>query len=415
MLGWSIWAQNRRRPHEESLRHIERAVELVEGTTERDRLFIEGSYYSLTDQDEKAAAKYEALLDLYPDHHYALNDLRAAYRSLGREPPVELILRQADARPTHLGRQRQAATLLTRTDRLERAKIYIERAKAISSTETLPALVAFFPVYEHWLHRRIDETLSELDTVAGTIEFRDDRREFSYEYWAGAFYLALGQLEKAAEWFGASNRMPSANHYYLAWIADAVDDYEGLGNRLRAYTEARRAAGLNPMTARPLRWVRGGVALEPDDLQAIPGYERLSESPRQLALGELSFRRGDWRQAIELLEQGVEATGRLEFYQGSESLATAWQKVGDNARALRVLEHAAGRKARYEILLSGPSGKFRVQARLARVYRALGRIDEAVALEDEVLHMLKYADADHPVVLQIKEARQASTVKTQAQ
>ena len=170
---------------------------------------------------------------------------------------------------------------------------------------------------------------------------------------------------------------------------------------------ARRAAGLNPMPARPLRWVRGGLALEPGDLQA-----------RQLSLGELAFRRGNWRQAIELLEQGVvgvETTRRLEFYQGSESLATAWQKVGDNARALRVLEHAAGRKARYGILFSGASGKFRVQARLAREYRALGRLEEAVALEDEVLHMLKFADADHPVVLQIKEARAGSASDTQAQ
>ena len=195
MLGWSL--SNQRKPLEESLPHIERAVELSEDATERDRLFIEGSYFTLTRQHEKEIAKYEVLLNLYPDHHYALNNLEGAHRRLGREPPVELILRQADARPTHLGRQRQAATLLTRTDRLERAKIYIERAKAISSTETLPALVAFFPAYEHWLHRRIDETLSNVDTVAETIEFRRDDRGLGYEVWAGAFYLALGQLEKA--------------------------------------------------------------------------------------------------------------------------------------------------------------------------------------------------------------------------
>ena len=65
-------------------------------------------------------------------------------------------------------------------------------------------------------------------------------------------------------------------------------------------------------------------------------------------------------------------------------------------------------KARYNN--GGPAGafaRFRVQARLAHEYRKLGRIAEAVAIEDEVLHMLKYAEDDHPVVRQIR-ASQAS-------
>ena len=42
---------------------------------------------------------------------------------------------------------------------------------------------------------------------------------------------------------------------------------------------------------------------------------------------------------------------------------------------------------------------------LAREYRNLGRLDEAEAIENEVLRMLKYADADHPIVRQINESR----------
>ena len=63
MLGMSIYNQDTSRQPEEYLRHIERALELTERTTESDRLFIEGSYFSLTKQWAKAAAKYEALLD----------------------------------------------------------------------------------------------------------------------------------------------------------------------------------------------------------------------------------------------------------------------------------------------------------------------------------------------------------------
>ena len=81
MLAWTI--RNQDRPVEEYLPYIERAVELAEGTSEGDRLFIEGSYFTLANEHEKAAAKYEALLDLHPDHVYALNNLGSAYRNLG--------------------------------------------------------------------------------------------------------------------------------------------------------------------------------------------------------------------------------------------------------------------------------------------------------------------------------------------
>ena len=62
---------------------------------------------------------------------------------------------------------------------------------------------------------------------------------------------------------------------------------------------------------------------------------------------------------------------------------------------------------------SSACGRSRVRARLAREYRTLGRVDEAVSIEDDVLRMLKYADADHPIVLQIREARNTHAQPTQ--
>ena len=128
--------------------------------------------------------------------------------------------------------------------------------------------------------------------------------------------------------------------------------------------------------------------------------------------GEQAFRRGDWRGAIASLEPGIDwvrrnlGASRPVLYLESESLATAWLNVGEEAKALQVLEKAAQERPRYGGgMIIGAHGRFRVQARLAHEYRRLGRIQEAEAVEDELLHMLKYADADHPVVLQIKEAR----------
>ena len=123
MLGWSIRNQDTSRPPEEYLPHIERAVELAEESTEQDRLFIEGSYFYLTEQWEKAAAKNQALLDLNPAHFYAGNNFRGAYRELGRPLPVYTYLRAADVRPNDVRRQRIAANVLLETSQLSRAKI----------------------------------------------------------------------------------------------------------------------------------------------------------------------------------------------------------------------------------------------------------------------------------------------------
>ncbi len=121
--------------------------------------------------------------------------------------------------------------------------------------------------------------------------------------------------------------------------------------------------------------------------------------------------REDWLDAIALLEPEIEsvgaARGGVPFYLASESLATAWLEVGNATQALHVLERAAHGKPSYDQFggIYGAHVWFGVRARLAREYRKLGRVDEAVAIEDDVLHMLKYADADHPIVLQIRKTR----------
>ena len=129
----------------------------------------------------------------------------------------------------------------------------------------------------------------------------------------------------------------------------------------------------------------------------------------ELAWGELALRRGDTAEAIERLERGVELTQRdgfPDFYLGSASLATAWQRLGNEAQALRVLETAAQTDPRYRPdHFDTPVGQFRLKELLAREYRKRGRIDDAEAIEAEVLRLLRYADADHPIVRQIREGQ----------
>ena len=155
-----------------------------------------------------------------------------------------------------------------------------------------------------------------------------------------------------------------------------------------------------------MRQVRAGPSPDPVAVAGSPSHQRLVS-------GELAFRRGDWLDAIAFLEPGVESSwspntgftrfprrvNATSFYLATESLATAWLEAGDKTKALHVLENAAQARPEYRLGIRGAHVWFRGRARLAREYRKLGRLDEAVTIEDDVLHMLKHADADHPVVL----------------
>ena len=247
-----------------------------------------------------------------------------------------------------------------------------------------------------------------------------------YLTYAGSYYLAFGQLQKATALF---QRLSDANVVSggLVWVAALLDDTTvmraQLSRLLEQITQLSRPVGA--MGARPFRVVQAGLDFEPWDFD----HETWNW---ELALGELAFRRGDLVEAIERLAGGLESMreaclwGSLsnapcdmtvhDAFDASESLASAWQRLGNEEQALGVLEEAARRTVQHNYLrpqvsaveplgMGGGFGRFRVRARLASEYRKLGRLDEAVAIEDEVLRMLKYADADHPIVRQINESR----------
>ena len=99
----------------------------------------------------------------------------------------------------------------------------------------------------------------------------------------------------------------------------------------------------------PLRVVQAGLELERVNVRDRNGQEP-AVGYLELAWGELALRRGEMSDAIARLERGVALTsqyGGMDFYLGSESLATAWQRLGNETQVLRVLEDAAQVKARY--------------------------------------------------------------------
>jgi hypothetical protein len=102
------------------------------------------------------------------------------------------------------------------------------------------------------------------------------------------------------------------------------------------------------------------------------------------------------------------------FYLGSETLARTYEKQGHRDAALRVLLQAHESKGRADTcLVNKPMiGAFwlRTELQLADLYRAMGRVAEAEKIEDELRKMLIYADADHPLLVQLKQRQSKSLV-----
>jgi tetratricopeptide (TPR) repeat protein len=95
----------------EATPHFERALALAQTASERERLFITGSYYGFksiggnpeSDAFTKAVSAYEELLRHYPDDLWALNNLSVHYGVAARaEESLRLGMRIADLRPEML-------------------------------------------------------------------------------------------------------------------------------------------------------------------------------------------------------------------------------------------------------------------------------------------------------------------------
>jgi predicted Zn-dependent protease len=123
--------------------------------------------------------------------------------------------------------------------------------------------------------------------------------------------------------------------------------------------------------------------------------------------GEIALTRRDLGAAIRELEDAtkvLEYDGwRSYFLLASESLANVLVRDGNVHRSIEVLERASsqkfragvGRDAAAPYWLSNRLG-------LARLYRRVGRVEEAQAVEADLLRLLALGDADHPILIELR-------------
>jgi tetratricopeptide (TPR) repeat protein len=388
--------------------YAETALRLSETTSERERLFIRGSYYDLLGQREKAIAAFEALLSLYPDDFWGTNNLAGLYSSEGRfRDAVELEVRRADLRPWDFQANEIAASDLVPLDRV-RSRLYVERARALVSPAVMQEhpgeaeWLELAPAVEAWLAGNLTRALQVVDGMAAKVDSLSGGARTSFAMGTALFYLTLGRLEVAAQCFQKIPD-PLLRQEQLARVAFVRNDRRALEQHLAA-SEGTTYLSTNTV----ILLARVGLLPRAASLLTKIGTSQSSSEPGYLQIprGEVALARGEVDRGIAELEEGTRRAGVMGnwVFLGSESLATALKEKGDLAQAVRVLERASERRSSAAFENAGAFW-LRTQFQLARLYREVGRAEDARKIERELLNLLALADADHPMLLELRRLR----------
>jgi serine/threonine protein kinase/tetratricopeptide (TPR) repeat protein len=405
------------RPAPDILHEAEQALVAVDDGTAVERLAIAGKYhhlFSLTTSDpvvrsqhlERAAAAYEAVLAVQPDHYEAITGLTigiytGVYTLLGREATkAQLYMRLADLRPNSFTLQVRTATQCIRVEDLDKAAIYASRARDRITPEDYerhPAGVAYtmaFPAFQAWAQNDVARALQTAEEMSRALVTVPHAAHQEHAEYLATVLLLLGRLLQAEA--------------VAATIVDPTRRAAGLG---KAHAARQDRARLREFYRTPgLRidddfWVFSELidAGLLERARAVAGRLASLDSPRDARVrmyvdGSLAFAEARSDEAIRLLERFMEEyQPGTYWYRAARHIADVRAQKGDLTEGIRVLEAAS--RTRVQSLLGywASSEWVRVRDRLAELYRASGRTNDADAVEKELLTILQVADPDHPI------------------
>jgi serine/threonine protein kinase len=401
-MAWTL--QNLGRPRDEVIASARRAADLIETVTERERYPILGAYYRMTGRNAQATGQYEALATRYPDDAEGLRNLQQLYDLAGRrQEAADLMVRNADARPNDFFARVRAAQALLESRGIEAAWPHIARAlRLLPTAPDSPDFSAFgpakswllmFPAHDLWVQRRATKAAAVLDATSARPEIKAEGDAALNIL--GKLHLALGQL-RLAESAYAEMVNPAQRAITKSEVALARGDLSATAAALSSYP-GRDLAAVSLL-------VRAGDLGAADRLlRKLPNSNTIHF---QWAAEEIAEARGDTSRVRDALKAGVPwtrvMTGARAFLY-SETLARAAVKAGKIPDAIRVLEEtgALGPNAYADNTQSGFYW-MRTQMLLADLYRQTGRIDQARAIERDLLAALAAADDDYPLLVELK-------------
>jgi serine/threonine-protein kinase len=392
---------------EHALADADQALASLEPASEPEALLLVGRAYLrkgaavaeplLKEQaNERAVAALERLVRDQPHNVSALTHLEQAYRRTRRvDAATTLGLRLAEVGAGSAMMQLLAAGNLLAAGRVDESLQYVERARAIDPAgRSLPpwhaAWFSLVDAQRAWLRNDAEAALEATDLVArDAIALEEDHRVQGWLHLAN-MYLTLGRFgeaEQAISQMRAADPESPLPDTWHAVLLSAREDGEALRSYLQAkFSETTRGRMVGSLL------IEAGLL---DEARAVA-----AERPELMWSGQLALAEGRLDEAVRLLDLALErlgGRGNPGRSRIARQLAEAFTRKGDMVRAIRILEDESQQRAGTTAGISFGHEWLKVRERLARLYRIVGRIDEAEAVEVELRTLLAVADADHPI------------------
>jgi tetratricopeptide (TPR) repeat protein len=414
---------NQERPLKEILPYAEKAMQLSEDTTERERYFIRGAYYDFTGDRRRAIGAYEALLDLYPDHHWALGNLYLLYDVFHNPEElvkaVDLQARFADTRPNDFIANWNAAFDIAALKRQPaKAQPYLRRASELVTPELRERFfgrvdwLELLPFTERWVKGDLGAAAAELERAASRIDSLVGQPRDCLAAQIALGYLTLGQIATATR-----TAETIADPVVRSEVLAQVDFIKGDNPALRRHLQLpgddkpRRFVDGSMETTLGLQ-VRAGLLLDADAYKGGSHWREPNYADEEFRRfrGEVALARGDIPTGIRELEEACRLAGDRyyapNYSLGREMLAAELARQGNLPHAIQILER---NPESYSAVISGTTGAFWLVDRweLAKLYRRAGREEDARAVEAELARRLALADSDHPILVELKRLHRA--------
>ena len=400
-------AHNNLRESSAASENFRKAFELRDRVSERERFYIEATYYSfVTGELEKANQVYKQWGQVYPADVAPHSNLSLNYTFLGE------FEKAAEESRTALGISSTSITAFGNLicsylalDRIDEAKVTYEQAKQHQiDNEYLRQLrytIAFLENDESGMRQQVELAMGKAGAEDALLALQAD---------TDAYYGRVKHAREATQRAVAAARRNGANESAAIWQVSGAHREMLFGNATEARDMAREALALAP--GRDVRAASALILAETGDTaQAQKTVDQLNaESPLDTLIqnywlpsirATLAIRRGDPKQAVTILD----VTTPYEL--GIQNVSTmvpiyirgmAYLKAGQGEQAVaqfkKMLGHRGlGQNAPVQVL---------AQLQLARALAMSGDKASARRAYQDFLLLWKQADPDLPP---LKEAQ----------
>jgi tetratricopeptide (TPR) repeat protein len=389
--------------------HYEAAFQLAPGVTERERLFILGSYYQRYRVDlDKARQQYEALTSLYPDDAWGGNNLAGLLQATPFAPELlRTYERIAAARPNNVQlRYRLYLAYTVTAPNPEKARRYRDELMRLRARNAEA-------VRDEWLFLDLEDALHAWQR-GDVVAVQREVERLAARGLAGANAnnvllarpnLLLGRVGRARGLCQLEAELQFRENC-LARVDYEAGDMAGFRQHAIALTRTELTPGNDGPIVILAMLARRGMASEAERLAR---HLMLTLRPQQAAVlpAWVSFARGQYSAAAKTLAAAdppiTEAVfPRTTYYLNREGLAFALVKIGRADEGIAILQRD-----------TAPAGVRNLEvfpwlhcrATLARLLRQQHRIGEAQKVEAELRHYLSQADPDHPLLAELNRRK----------